>query len=221
MENISKQIISFDDKQIFGYVLKPAVDYVTHKFIGYYVAEYENENVYLLKLENIISISDFIVVSSLASLDFVQDDGEDFKKQVLDEEGNDLGIIESFMIEKGKISKILTNKCEISTKYVISEGKDMLFVSFKKKRKSVREKTFPRSINEEIIVRTMVKEDKFPTKLTLSMQSFLGKIATKTLLGFNNEIIIKQGGKITKQVFEKAKKHNKLNQLYFISGYKN
>ena len=60
------------------------------------------------------------------------------------------------------------------------------------------------------------KEVALPAVINLSQNYYLGKVAFKALLGMNNELIVKEGGKITKQIFDKAKKHNRLNELFFI-----
>ena len=55
-----------------------------------------------------------------------------------------------------------------------------------------------------------------PPVINLTPSHYLGKTAVKTLLGMNNELIVKEGDKVTKQIFDKAKRHNKINELFFI-----
>lgn len=211
MDNISKKVLSLEDKQIIGYVLNIAVDYSKKVLTGYYIAD-EDENIYLLKMEHILAVEDLIVIDSTSNLEFVQDDGEDFRKRVVDENGRNYGRILSLTFDKLKIKKVITDRCELLGKYIAEIGKDVVFVSFKKKRNHPR--IFPRTDREDIVVQTMRHEE--PVKVTLSSKNFIGKIAYQTLLGYNNELIVRKGDKITKQIFEKAKKHNKLNQLFFI-----
>ena len=54
-----------------------------------------------------------------------------------------------------------------------------------------------------------------PEKISLSAKYYVGKICTQDILGYNNEKIVGKGEVVTKSVVEKAKKHNKLNHLFF------
>ena len=62
----------------------------------------------------------------------------------------------------------------------------------------------------------MDKKVELPTVINLSPSYYLGKVATRTLLGINNELIVKEGVTINKQIFDRAKRHNKINELFFI-----
>lgn len=52
-------------------------------------------------------------------------------------------------------------------------------------------------------------------KVQLSSSFYVGKICTQNIVGYNNEKIVSKGQTITKSIVEKAKRHNKLNQLFF------
>ena len=55
-----------------------------------------------------------------------------------------------------------------------------------------------------------------PEKVSLSSKFYVGKCACDDVFGYNNERIVKREEKVTKSIFENAKKHNKLNELFFV-----
>ena len=56
-----------------------------------------------------------------------------------------------------------------------------------------------------------------PIKATANKSKLLGKTLTKSLFGYNNEIIGKKDEKITEKIISRAIKHNKMNFLFFFS----
>ena len=54
-----------------------------------------------------------------------------------------------------------------------------------------------------------------PEKINLSTAFYVGKMSNEDILGYNNERIVSKGEIVSKAIVEKAKKHNKLNQLFF------
>ena len=51
------------------------------------------------------------------------------------------------------------------------------------------------------------------SKLTLKRTNYIGRICTKDIVGFNNELLIRAGTPITKKHIAELKKYNKLNEL--------
>ena len=211
MENISKQVISVEDKKVVGYILRPWIDFSILKKTGYIIVDEETEHEYFLRKENILEDGEVIVISSTNILEVVNFQDE-FRKKVFSYTGDYYGIVEKYIFERNLLKKIITDRAEIYAKNIVNFGMDTLFLSFKRKGKKI----FPRFQNEEIKVEVMEKKLDLPPIVNLSMSYYLGKVATKTLLGFNNELIVKEGVTITKQIFERAKKHNKINELYFV-----
>ena len=212
MENISKSVISLQEKKEIGYVLKPYIDFNAKTKLGYIIVDSESEQEYFVRNEFIKKISDCMLIESSTIIEPVNFQ-EILRKKVVSISGEDFGRIKNFVFEGKKLKKIIADKGEINARFVESSGDDVVVVSFKKKKK-----VFPRFKNETMKVEvqegSMVE---LPEKISLASSNFLGKVATKTLIGMNNEIIIKEGQKVNKQIYEKAKRHNKLNQLFFIS----
>lgn len=211
MENIGKKVIAVGEKRYIGYVLKPCIDFKLLKKTGYIVVDEESEQEYFVALENIKKIDDCLLIESASVLEYVGDSGE-FRKKVLSNIGEDYGRVKDYVFERRILKKIVTDKCEINARFICDHGEEILFISFTRKKKK-----FPRAKKEDAVVTIMEKKEvALPAVINLSQSYYLGKIAFKTLLGMNNELIVKEGGKITKQIFDKAKKHNRLNELFFI-----
>ncbi len=214
MNGISKIVFTLEGKR-FGYVLDVAIS--DWKNVGYYVVDDETEGEFFLHKEDILQESkDFVLIENEGKME-ISLSRENFRgKQILDEFANDYGRVSGFVFSKNVCTKIVTEKCEILTKYIKIIGKDALFV-FNKKRKNVKNKqTFPKT-TQNIKVEIMEKKKvTVPEKITLSSSFYVGKICVADVFGYNNERIVSKGEKITKSIFEKAKKHNKLNQLFFL-----
>lgn len=221
MENISKIILTLDG-QMIGYILDVAFDELTLKKIGYYVVDEETEGELFLKLEDVISISDVaVVVEDVLSFEFVQK-RENFLmgKLVFDDKANCYGRVQKLCFNKNKCEKICTTQCEILTKYIKTIGKDFVLLRFSKKKKQKHKDVFleintklPNDNVVEIQNKAVVVSK--PEKINLSTAFYVGKMSNEDILGYNNERIVSKGEIVSKAIVEKAKKHNKLNQLFF------
>lgn len=221
MENISKIVLTLDG-QMIGYILDVAFDELTLKKIGYYVVDEETEGELFLKLEDVISISDVaVVVEDVLSFEFVQK-RENFLmgKLVFDDKANCYGRVQKLCFNKNKCEKICTTQCEILTKYIKTIGKDFVLLQFSKKKKQKHKDVFleintklPNDNVVEIQNKAVVVSK--PEKINLSTVFYVGKMSNEDILGYNNERIVSKGEIVSKAIVEKAKKHNKLNQLFF------
>ena len=208
MENISKQVLLQSGK-IYGYILDIALNGLDK--IGYYVVDEETESEFLLKSEDILKVSNDYVLVEDGKMEFVGNRNSSLiGKTVLDEQCNFYGVITNVEFKKNKCQKILTTHCEILPKYVRKIGQDAVFISFKRKTIKIQKAPFPR-----VEIDVPVKIQSQPEKIVLSSKFYLGKISTENIFGYNNEKIVLKNEVITKSVVEKAKLHNKLNQLFF------
>ena len=207
---------------MIGYILDVAFDELTLKKIGYYVVDEETEGELFLKLEDVISISDVaVVVEDVLSFEFVQK-RENFLmgKLVFDDKANCYGWVQKLCFNKNKCEKICTTQCEILTKYIKTIGKDFVLLQFSKKKKQKHKDVFldintklPNDNVVEIQNKAVVVSK--PEKINLSTAFYVGKMSNEDILGYNNERIVSKGEIVSKAIVEKAKKHNKLNQLFF------
>lgn len=218
MENISKIVIAQDTGKRIGYVLDAVIDYQdSYKKTGYYVVDEETEGEFFLKNENILKIGqEYIMISSAGVLEFVLTRKDSLiGKHVVGDECQEFGMVTNLVFAKNKLEKLTTNKCEIMAKLIKEIGEDFVFVSSKKKRTKKHVEIFPR-MEADIKVTTQENfQVSVPQKITLSAGFYIGKFSTQDIFGYNNERIVAKGEKISRTIFENAKKHNKLNQLFF------
>ncbi|MDE6583200.1 MAG: hypothetical protein K2K31_00930, partial [Clostridia bacterium] len=98
-------------------------------------------------------------------------------------------------------------------------GQDFVVVSFKKNKSKKSKLNFPKE-DLDIFVEIQ-NEVTLPEKVNLSTKYYIGKISTMDILGYNNERIISKGEVVSREILEKAKVHNKLNQLFFAINREN
>ncbi len=212
MENISKIVISVNDAKEVGYILNIALEGLSK--IGYVVVEQESENEFLLKNEDILAVSkDAVMIEDASRLIFVpSEDKTMIGLPVFDETGVFYGVIEKLIFKKNHCEKLITDCCEIKALKVKTIG-DVVILSFKRGRKNTLQKQiFPR---QDVETQVKIQSNLLPEKVSLSTNFYLGKISTENIYGYNNEKIINKNEIVTRSVVEKAKKHNKLNQLFF------
>lgn len=221
MENISKIVLSQNGGEKIGYVLDVAWNFNDMDKTGYYIVDEETEGELLLRNEDILCISkDVLLIEDSSKLEFVSDYGGSLiGKEVFDENGISYGFVCKLKIVKNKCEKIVTEKCEILAKNIKFVGKDVVFLEFEKKTKKKIKKIFPRIESGNLVQIQTVSHSSYaqkPEKINLSASYYVGKIATQDILGYNNEKVVLKGEIISKAIVEKAKKHNKLNQLFFV-----
>ena len=215
MENISKMVVTQNEGRKIGYVLDVAIDDNMQK-IGYYVVDEESEGEFLVRNENVVASSDkILLISDVASLEFAGERKSVFGKQVLGDDCQDLGFVKNLVFCGKKCTKLVTDKCEIMAKNVKNIGENFVFVSFKKRKTVHKTFQFPRSENDTIVQIQDFQKNVSPETVRLSSSFYVGRICTQDIFGYNNEKIVLSGEVITRAVVEKAKRHNKLNQLFF------
>ncbi len=214
MENIGKMVVTQKEGKKIGYVLDVALSEDLHK-LGYFVVDEESEGEFLLRSENIISVSaDVVLIFEVANLEFDGQRQTLLGKHVLGDACQDLGIIKNLQFSGKKCTKLVTDKCEILAKNVKHVGEDFVFVSFKRSR-SASKTHFPRAESDVVVQIQDFQKTPSPETVRLSPDFYVGRICTQDIFGYNNEKIVLSGQVITRAVVEKAKRHNKLNQLFF------
>lgn len=216
MENISKKVVDFQSGKIVGYVLDYALDFQNFLQVGFFVVDEETEGEFLLRFENIKSVGDVIFVDGVSSLEFVSQRQKSLIGfEIFDENATSFGVVEKVEVERRKVLKVITDKCEILPRMIKFVGDDCVFLKGKQNRKK-RKSVFDLSSDEiRVSIQSEKLEDFAPEKLNLSFRFFAGKMSTVDVFGYNNERIIAKNEIISKNIFEKAKKHNKLNELFF------
>ena len=194
MENISKTVVTSDGKKI-GYILDIAVDFDDMKKLGYYVVDEESETEFLLRSDDILSQSEkYILIDVSSVLEFVTERETVFGKKVLDLKCQEYGRLRELSFKRKKCEKFITDKCEISSKFVEAVGQDFIVVNFHRKRKSVLQRYAFSHLESETIVQIQTTPVvTMPERVSLSAAFYIGKISSEDILGYNNEKIVQKG----------------------------
>ena len=215
MENISKMVVAQNGGKKVGYVLDVALDEKMQK-VGYYVVDEESEGEFLVRRENIVAISaEIVLIADVSNLEFAGERKALLGKHILSDDCQDLGVVKNLVFCGKKCTKLVTDKCEIMAKNVKEVGEDFVFVSFKRKKPEKKPFEFPRAENDTIVQIQDFQKAVSPETVRLSPSFYVGRVCTQDIFGYNNEKIVLSGEVVTRAIVEKAKRHNKLNQLFF------
>lgn len=228
MENIksfiSKKIITLQGEKI-GYILNGVFDRDFKSFLGFVLVDEESEEEFLLEREDIFSCGDDCVIIEnsqkihplilLTNFTFIG-------REVYSSDGTFLGFVRDVFFEKGEVKKILCDRGEILSKNVMGAGEGCVIVGRKKRAKNIN--SFPKSVQDNRSVQVSLPNNiphnspsQKPIKFMGNIDSVIGKIMKENLLGLNNEVIAKKGGRINKKIISKALSHGRGNMLLFLS----
>lgn len=219
-ELIGKKVIAFSEAVELGFVLDLCFDETVKNFVGFLVCDKETESEMFLNIKDIEVIGECVFVENVAlSPAFSYETNNPLGKLVYDKSGTLLGRVQDVILQGAKVDKLITDKCEIKPRFIYSSGRDYLIFSKEKKKEKINK--FVRKVDlpkiEIMGVSTQSELVSIPTKISITPAMILNRTATADILGINNELIIKKGEIITQNKIEKAKKHNKLNNLIFNS----
>lgn len=227
---ISKSLVSIEEGERVGYVLDCVLDDGLKRLEGFVIVDDESEEEKFLPARKIRSENEeFLFVLNSFEVEFLTSETSNnpVGKRVFDEKGNDYGKVEDVILSDSfKLEKLVTNRCEINQKNIITNGKNFLFFGNKRKINIKNQNYFEKNKKNNQIIENYPKikiqeklqeEVTSPQKIYSSAISLLNRIATCDVLGLNNELIIKKFGVIDQNVINKAKKHNKLSFLMFNS----
>ena len=126
MENISKMVVAQNEGKKIGFVLDVALDENMQK-IGYYVVDEESEGEFLVRRENVVAVSDkILLISDVASLEFAGERKSVLGKHILCDGCHDLGVVRNLLFSGKRCTKLVTDKCEILARNVRSIGEDFV-----------------------------------------------------------------------------------------------
>jgi len=219
-ENLGKKVISIEDGKYLGYILDVCVDVYDFSVYGYLICDEETENVNFINLKDIANIDNYVMVENSSKISFGENiiSNNPIGKCVITDEGYDIGRVINIEINKNKIRKIITNKCEIFFSYLNIEGDIIIFSNRKKKKKIINKKFNNLEISNTQKIFIQKKEEiATPYKTSLIPNKLIGKTCLCDIFGQNQEIIAKKNQIINDKIIKIAKKHNKLNILAFNS----
>ena len=138
-EIISKKVYSIYEGNEVGYVLNFSLDEKISKLEYLLISTLYEENEFVLKVEDISAISDkavFIKSSNDLSFESNAEPNNPIGKKIFSINGEFLGNVIDVEINKNQVKKVVGNMCEILPKHICSSGKDCLFFSKNKAKKS-------------------------------------------------------------------------------------
>ena len=231
---ISKKVVSLEEGECVGFILNVCFDEEKFKLNGFIVCDEESESLNFLSSNNIIAVSEYILIKTKYMLEFGEmvEANNPVGKLVLTENAQSLGVVNNAILINKKIQKLITNKCEINIKNILGFGKNILFFSLRKKlnKKNIFSPKFMTNSQNKIEIQgekkievknennndiNLTNSYQIPFKSTISFHDLIGKIAMIDVFGLNNELIIRKNEVITEKTIKSAKKHNKANFLMF------
>lgn len=220
-----KQVFALYEGEIVGTVVDAIYNADYTKVVC--IKIFDNDEIeYEIKLKNIKAIDDCIIISNKNKLSvFIgQTKANPLFKDVVDQKAKHYGkIIDCDIETNGNISYFLTDKDNQLTPANLYLRNNFVYYSTEKfiiKNYKPKQKISSLSEINANILNFINKQEKInftPNKLQYNPSSLVGKVAKDTLLGLNNEVIIKANQTITQKTLDDATRHNRLNQLYFLA----
>ena len=215
---ISKSVYSLSSGAKIGYVLNVEFSSSLDKLLEVIVVDDETEMEGKVEIGQLVFGRDAIFLKNTSSLSYGYENNytNPIGKLVFDKKGSNLGVVKDIVIQGKKVICIVTEKLTFAPKNICVNGFDVLIVFGKKQKEPVF--NFKNKFSNEQLVKipeTVNASIMTPAKITPNVQSLIGKMATRDILGLNNELIIKKHEIITQKKIIEAKKHNKLNILFY------
>ena len=228
---IGKQIYSIFEGQNIGTISQVLLDKTNTKLKG--IKFFDNEeNEYFVCYKDIFAISDNVLIKNNSKCEEVLDSqyqNTTLFKNAISEKGENLGkIIDAEIDENGKIShfltdtnnKLLPNKILLAGGFVlVCNSAGTKLCDFRPKKVKILGEAPKSNIKVKILqMEPRPQNLDTPKRVTFNPQSLIGKRAKSTLFGQNNEVIVKADQIITDKIIFDAKRHSRLNQLYFVAA---
>lgn len=222
-EIISKKVYCLGSGNGLGYVLNVVFDESLSKIKSVIVVDDESELEGSIDVKFIKNTTDYFFVENQNCLFYSTENisTNPIGKGVFTQNGVDCGKIKEVLLNNFKVEAFVTDKLTFAPKQISVWGNDAVIIGKKKKNLvNAQQKPVFRSAQPEQIVSItaspQIKEIvATPYRITSDAKNLIGKMATRDIFGLNNEIIIKKFEIITQKKLNDAKKHNKLNILFY------
>ncbi len=230
-EIISKEIISIYECESVGTVKDVCFNKLLKKVNGFVFFNDDSDLDCYIPTSKIYKLYDEgILIKNTRKIEYFYDESNNpINKKVFSIAGKDCGkIVEIEITQEGNVEYMLTSKGEqINPDNILTNGINIILIkeqdqkisisSFKPKDKI---EVSHENLQVKIVKMPIIEEQEFspistPPKITTNTSSLLGKRAKRTIMGLNNEVIVKQNQLISQYTLNLAKKHNKTNELIF------
>ena len=211
---ISKSVYKMNGQKL-GYVLATEFSVDCSKLVSLVIVDEETEVQMKVDASEVVHGEEAIFLKT----DPLFVDGYGFSspigKMVFDKLANFLGKVKEVYLNNNRVIGIATNKICFLPKNISVNGESALVLFGKK------QKTKPFNFDDSILLpeqKVKITDEQsqiVPYRIELTGKSLIGKVAMRDIFGFNNELIIKKYEVITQKKINEAKKHNKLNLLFY------
>lgn len=208
-EIISKKVFSIEEGCEVGYVLNFSLDKQLSKLDFLTIVSLYEENEFVLKTEDISSISNeavFIRSSSLLNFDTNIEEVNPIGKKIFTVKGEFLGKAIDVEIYRGKVKKIIGSTCEILPKHIYSSGRDCIFFS-KTKLKKEKER------NNESRVKVEIQKVALPFKEKRQGTDIVGKTIFRDVLDENHFVVFRKNQVVTPKLLIEARRKGLLKKV--------
>lgn len=212
---ISKPAFVAATAQKFGYVLGVELSSDFKKLSGIIVVDEESEVEARIDASDVTVGRDAVFFKSEPTFIEAQHFSSPIGKIVFDKDARCLGRVKDVYLNRSKVVAICTEKlCFLPKNICVSSDSAIFLFGKKPSRKPFNFQNA--SLQPERLVQiTAAPSAAVPYRVSAQGRSLIGKIATRDILGLNNELIIKEHEVITQKKINEAKKHNKLNILFY------
>ncbi len=229
-EIISKEIISIYECESVGTVKDVCLNKSLKKVNGFVFFNDDSDVDCYISSNKIYKLYDEgILIKNTSKIEyFYEESNNPINKKVFSIAGKDCGkIIDIIINQDSNVEFLLTSKGEqINPDNILTNGINIILIKEKNQKISIasfKPKDKIETTNENLqvkivkmpIIETEESSISTPPKITANTTSLLGKRAKRTIMGLNNEVIVKQNQLISQYTLNLAKKHNKTNELIF------
>lgn len=215
LSNIISKKVFKTSGQKYGYVIAVEFSLDCNKLISLIIVDEESEMQTKIDASKIVCGEEAIFLKEEPSFIDSYNFSSPINKDVFDKNAMHLGKVKEVFLKNNKVVGIATEKLCFLPKNISANGESALILFGKK------QKPKPFDFNDAMLQPKQFVEiaesssQIVPYRVEITGKSIIGKIATRDILGFNNELIIRKHETITQKKVNEAKRHNKLNLLFY------
>ena len=211
---ISKPVFKTNGQK-YGYVIAVELSVDCTKLTSLVIVDDESETQAKIDASEIVYGKDAIFLKTEPIFVEAYNFSSPINKMVYDKNAKSLGRVEEVFLRSNKIVGISTNQLCFLPKNISVNGESAVILFGKKQKRKAFDFNLAKLQPEQYVEITEAQTQIVPYRVELTGKSLIGKIATRDILGLNNELIIKKHEVITQKKLNEAKRHNRLNLLFY------
>lgn len=211
---ISKPVFKTNGQK-YGYVIAVELSVDCTKLTSLIIVDDESETQAKIDASEIVYGKDAIFLKTEPIFVEAYNFSSPINKMVYDKNAKSFGRVEEVFLSSNKIVGISTNQLCFLPKNISVNGESAVILFGKKQKRKAFDFNLAKLQPEQYVEITEAQTQIVPYRVELTGKSLIGKIATRDILGLNNELIIKKHEVITQKKLNEAKRHNKLNLLFY------